>query len=112
MWPIQSLLLLTAAVGALACEDCYWSNDAMLQQETGPSHAARVPQCHNKAKSTPCLGPNQLPPYHGHPWLVGRALKEQNYGADWGDYVSFTKRMRQKADDLDVDLLLIDTGIG
>ncbi|DAA74420.1 TPA_exp: Secreted protein [Trichophyton benhamiae CBS 112371] len=44
-----------------------------------------------------------------HGWLEGH-LKEQNYGADWGDYSSFVKHMRQKADRLRVDLLLIDCG--
>lgn len=38
-------------------------------------------------------------------------LKEQNYGADWGDYVSFVKDMRSKAKAYDVDLLLVDTGV-
>ncbi|OCK79951.1 hypothetical protein K432DRAFT_298685 [Lepidopterella palustris CBS 459.81] len=44
-----------------------------------------------------------------HGWLEGH-IKEQNYGADWGDYVSFTKHMKQKARKLGVDLLLVDTG--
>ncbi|KAF2795849.1 hypothetical protein K505DRAFT_348335 [Melanomma pulvis-pyrius CBS 109.77] len=44
-----------------------------------------------------------------HGWLEGH-IKEQNYGADWGDYVSFTKHMKKKAKKLGVDLLLIDTG--
>jgi hypothetical protein len=38
-------------------------------------------------------------------------IREQNYGADWGDYVSFVKHMRQKASHLDVDLLVVDTGV-
>lgn len=46
-----------------------------------------------------------------HGWLEGH-IKEQNYGADWGDYVSFTKHMKQKARTLGVDLLLVDTGVG
>jgi 2',3'-cyclic-nucleotide 2'-phosphodiesterase (5'-nucleotidase family) len=46
-----------------------------------------------------------------HGWLEGH-IKEQNYGADWGDYVSFTKHMKQKARKLGVDLLLVDTGVG
>ncbi|KAL1656095.1 hypothetical protein SLS61_001166 [Didymella pomorum] len=33
-----------------------------------------------------------------------------NYGADWGDFVSFTRHMKQKANKLGVDLLLVDTG--
>lgn len=45
-----------------------------------------------------------------HGWLEGH-IREQNYGADWGDYVSFVKHMRQKARDLDVDLLVVDTGV-
>lgn len=44
-----------------------------------------------------------------HGWLAGH-VKEKNYGADWGDFVSFVKHMRQRADELDVDLLLVDTG--
>jgi 2',3'-cyclic-nucleotide 2'-phosphodiesterase (5'-nucleotidase family) len=45
-----------------------------------------------------------------HGWLEGH-IREQNYGADWGDYVSFVKQMRKKAKDLDVDLLVVDTGV-
>jgi 2',3'-cyclic-nucleotide 2'-phosphodiesterase (5'-nucleotidase family) len=45
-----------------------------------------------------------------HGWLEGH-IKEQNYGADWGDFVSFTRHMKRKAQRLGVDLLLIDTGI-
>lgn len=44
-----------------------------------------------------------------HGWLEGH-VKERNYGADWGDFVSFTKHMRDKAGEKNVDLLLIDTG--
>ncbi|KAF2868175.1 Metallo-dependent phosphatase-like protein [Massariosphaeria phaeospora] len=44
-----------------------------------------------------------------HGWLEGH-IKEQNYGADWGDYVSFTKHMKKKAQDLGVDMLMVDTG--
>jgi hypothetical protein len=32
------------------------------------------------------------------------------YSADWGDYISFAARMREKANTLGTDLLLIDTG--
>lgn len=44
-----------------------------------------------------------------HGWLEGH-LTETNYGADWGDVVSFTAHMRAKAKALGVDLLLVDTG--
>ncbi|KAJ5346606.1 hypothetical protein N7541_009088 [Penicillium brevicompactum] len=44
-----------------------------------------------------------------HGWLEGH-IKERNYGADWGDFVSFTKHMKDQAANKNVDLLLIDTG--
>ncbi|KAG5916709.1 hypothetical protein E4U53_004282, partial [Claviceps sorghi] len=44
-----------------------------------------------------------------HGWLEGH-LKEPNYGADWGDFVTFSHRMKQTAHHMGVDLLLIDTG--
>jgi 2',3'-cyclic-nucleotide 2'-phosphodiesterase (5'-nucleotidase family) len=44
-----------------------------------------------------------------HGWLEGH-LKEPSYGADWGDFVSFAAHMRGKADELGVDLLLVDSG--
>jgi 2',3'-cyclic-nucleotide 2'-phosphodiesterase (5'-nucleotidase family) len=60
-----------------------------------------------------CYGPlkvNFLHTTDTHGWLEGH-IKEQNYGADWGDYVSFTKRMKEKAEKIGVDLLLVDTGV-
>ena len=33
-----------------------------------------------------------------------------SYSADWGDYISFAERLRERADKEGVDLLLIDTG--
>ncbi|KAF5023461.1 hypothetical protein F66182_4506 [Fusarium sp. NRRL 66182] len=44
-----------------------------------------------------------------HGWIGGH-LQEPQYSADWGDYISFTKHMRQKADDEGTDVLVIDTG--
>ncbi|KAK5991831.1 Secreted protein [Cladobotryum mycophilum] len=44
-----------------------------------------------------------------HGWLEGH-LKEQNYGADWGDFASFAKYMKHKANQMGVDMLMIDTG--
>ncbi|OAQ95111.1 ser/thr protein phosphatase family [Purpureocillium lilacinum] len=44
-----------------------------------------------------------------HGWLEGH-LKEQNYGADWGDFVTFSRRMKQTAGNMGVDLLIVDTG--
>lgn len=50
-----------------------------------------------------------IPQTDTHGWLEGH-LKEQNYGADWGDFVTFSRRMKQTAGNMGVDLLLVDTG--
>ncbi|KAJ4365974.1 hypothetical protein N0V95_000351 [Ascochyta clinopodiicola] len=44
-----------------------------------------------------------------HGWWGGH-LQEASFAADWGDYVSFAKHMRDKADADGVDLLVVDTG--
>ncbi|KAF2103481.1 hypothetical protein NA57DRAFT_63997 [Rhizodiscina lignyota] len=44
-----------------------------------------------------------------HGWLEGH-IKETNYGADWGDWISFVSHMKDKAKSYGVDLLLVDTG--
>lgn len=45
-----------------------------------------------------------------HGWLEGH-IKEQSFSGDFGDFVSFTKHMKQRARKLGVDLLLVDTGV-
>ena len=44
-----------------------------------------------------------------HGWIAGH-LSEPSYSGDWGDYISFAQHLRQKVEDEDKDLLLIDTG--
>ncbi|KAF4497393.1 5^ nucleotidase [Fusarium agapanthi] len=44
-----------------------------------------------------------------HGWIGGH-FQEPQYSADWGDYISFTKHMRKRADEQGSDLLVIDTG--
>ncbi|KAG8530085.1 uncharacterized protein KY384_005567 [Bacidia gigantensis] len=44
-----------------------------------------------------------------HGWHAGH-LQEPSYSADWGDYISFSERLRLKSDKEGKDLLLIDTG--
>lgn len=44
-----------------------------------------------------------------HGWYAGH-LNQKQYSADWGDFVSFTTHLREYADSLGSDLLLIDTG--
>jgi hypothetical protein len=40
-----------------------------------------------------------------HGWLEGH-IKEQNYGADWGDFASFSIHMQHTAGNLGVDLMM------
>ncbi|KAF1959636.1 ser/Thr protein phosphatase-like protein family [Byssothecium circinans] len=44
-----------------------------------------------------------------HGWWGGH-LQEPSFSADWGDYISFAKHLRDRADADGSDLLLIDTG--
>ncbi|KAI1776001.1 Metallo-dependent phosphatase-like protein [Hypoxylon cercidicola] len=44
-----------------------------------------------------------------HGWLEGH-LKEANYGADWGDFVTLSTRFKHQAGNMGVDLLVVDTG--
>ncbi|KAJ5709826.1 hypothetical protein N7493_009418 [Penicillium malachiteum] len=44
-----------------------------------------------------------------HGWLAGH-LSEPSYSADWGDYISFSTRIREKVEAQGQDLLVIDTG--
>ena len=38
------------------------------------------------------------------------ARRRPQYSADWGDYISFSTHLRARADEMGVDLLLVDTG--
>lgn len=44
-----------------------------------------------------------------HGWYGGHT-NQKLYGADWGDFISFTENMRSIANSQNVDLLLVDTG--
>ncbi|KAI7965258.1 hypothetical protein MJO29_003356 [Puccinia striiformis f. sp. tritici] len=48
-----------------------------------------------------------------HGWLLGHLKSEQpepNYSGDFGDFDSFVRRMKQKANHKGVDLLVVDSG--
>jgi 2',3'-cyclic-nucleotide 2'-phosphodiesterase (5'-nucleotidase family) len=106
---IVGLALLSQKVWA--CNDC-----SSAQKEVVQTRLVRRMQTDAQNATTSPRGPlawgqvNFLQTTDTHGWLEGH-LKEPNYGADWGDFVSFTKHMRQKANDLGVDLLLIDSGV-
>lgn len=109
-----SSLLVTGLAGlssfASTCDDCYGPSDPIQH----PRYSRRMqPEALNATIApTRPLEWGQLNFLHTtdtHGWLEGH-LKEQNYGADWGDFVSFSRRLRHTAGNLGVDLLLIDTG--
>ncbi|KAI9744636.1 MAG: hypothetical protein M1818_002165 [Claussenomyces sp. TS43310] len=110
--PLRSVALVVAvAVSTVsACDDCYGPTDFV-------AHERLVRRMQPTAENA-SYGPyrpldwgqiNFLQTTDTHGWLEGH-IKERNYGADWGDFVSFTHHMKRKAQELDVDLLLIDTG--
>ncbi|TIA86569.1 calcineurin-like phosphoesterase [Aureobasidium pullulans] len=102
--------LLALATPVFACESCEHPEQDVVMTR----HVRRMQSDAQNATVAP-RGPlawgqlNVLHTTDTHGWLEGH-IREQNYGADWGDYVSFVKQMRQKARDLDVDLLVVDTG--
>ena len=94
--------------GTLACEDCYGSKAEHVRLSKRAQPGAQTASSSPRAP----LEWGQLNFLHTtdtHGWLEGH-IKEKNYGADWGDYVSFTRHMKHKAGNLGVDLLLVDTG--
>ncbi|XMA08171.1 hypothetical protein WAI453_000962 [Rhynchosporium graminicola] len=106
-----SLYVLTAAVsGAVAGDSCYGPSSEVVHERL-----IRRIQPESQESATDPRSPlewGQIQFMHTtdtHGWLEGH-LKEQNYGADWGDFVSFQRHMKQKAGNLGVDLLVVDTG--
>ena len=102
------LLYSLLALEGLACDDCYGrgAQHVRLAKRVQPDAQSAI-----AAPRAP-LEWGQLNVLHTtdtHGWLEGH-IKEQNYGADWGDFVSFSRHMKHKAGNLGVDLLLVDTG--
>jgi 2',3'-cyclic-nucleotide 2'-phosphodiesterase (5'-nucleotidase family) len=108
---LQSIsLVLLSAAATLACDSCYGPTNYDIHTR----HVRRQQPDALNATTGPRapLEWGQLNFLHTtdtHGWMAGH-LKERNYGADWGDFVSFIRRMKQKAGNMGVDLLLVDTG--
>ena len=97
-------LLAAAAASALACDSCYGPSEDAVHVR----HVKRMQPDAQAATDPPTsdLSWGQINFLHTtdtHGWLEGH-LKEENYGADWGDFKSFAQHMRAKATSLDVDL--------
>lgn len=111
LWKPAIAAVALASSASYACESCeHPENDVVLTRNV----RRMQPEAQN-ATSQP-RGPlawgqlNFLHTTDTHGFLEGH-LKEANYGADWGDFVSFARDMRRKAKAYGVDLLLVDTGV-
>lgn len=106
-----ALSLVLLASGALACGDCSAPQNEVVQTRLVRRMQPDAQNASSGPKAPLEWGQvNFLQTTDTHGWLEGH-IKEKNYGADWGDFVSFTTHMKQKAKSLGVDLLLIDTGV-
>ncbi|KAI9792382.1 MAG: hypothetical protein M1835_007887 [Candelina submexicana] len=107
---IASVIALAQSLPTQACDDCYGpQNDVVLTR-----NVRRMQPDAQEATVQPRapLEWGQLNFLHTtdtHGWLEGH-IKEQNYGADWGDFVTFSRHMKHMAGNYGVDLLLVDTG--
>lgn len=105
------LSLALFAGGALACGDCSAPHNEVVQTRLVRRMQPDAQNATSGPKAPLEWGQvNFIQTTDTHGWLEGH-IKERNYGADWGDFVSFTAHMKQKAKSLGVDLLLIDTGV-
>ncbi|KAI1432646.1 ser/Thr protein phosphatase family [Xylaria sp. CBS 124048] len=103
-------VVLALAQATLACQSCYGPTNHV-------EHVRHVKRMQPEALNA-TYGPkkalewgqlNFLHTTDTHGWLEGH-LKQRNYGADWGDFVSFSQHFKHRARQMNVDLLLVDTG--
>lgn len=110
---VNSIPVLGALIvipGVLACSSC----SSSIGHVEHVRHVKRMqPEALNATYGpTRALEWGQLNFLHTtdtHGWLEGH-LKEGNYGADWGDFVTFSTHFKHQAGNMGVDLLLVDTG--
>lgn len=111
---VPALILFLVSAGVHACDSCFGPTDFVEHERI----VRRIQPREQPDAENATIGPkaplqwgqlNVLHTTDTHGWLEGH-IKEQNYGADWGDFISFSRHMNQKAAKLGVDLLLIDTG--
>ncbi|KAI0883330.1 Metallo-dependent phosphatase-like protein [Annulohypoxylon maeteangense] len=107
---LLALSLLPLIRGSLACSGCFGPVDHVEHVR----HVKRMqPDAINATYGpTRALEWGQLNFLHTtdtHGWLEGH-LKQGNYGADWGDFVTFSTHFKHQAGNMGVDILLVDTG--
>lgn len=87
-------VLLASSSCSFACDDCTGQQDVIQTRNVRPRSQPGVPQALNGPSGPLSWGQiNFLHTTDTHGWLEGH-LKQQNYGADWGDFVSFSKYMK------------------
>jgi 2',3'-cyclic-nucleotide 2'-phosphodiesterase (5'-nucleotidase family) len=112
----QLVAFAAAIASSFACEgdhSCYGPQNDVILTRNVRRMQPDAQHANNNSKPRAPLEWGQINFMHTtdtHGWLEGH-IKEQNYGADWGDYASFTRRMKKKAKQMGVDLLLVDTGV-
>jgi 2',3'-cyclic-nucleotide 2'-phosphodiesterase (5'-nucleotidase family) len=109
---INQLCLLAIVAGIIvACNDCpRTQQDAVMIRYVRRSQPNAVNASLSPQAPLQWGQLNFLHTSDTHGWLEGHP-KEASYGADWGDFLSFTESMKRKAKSPGVDLLLIDTGV-
>ena len=99
--------LLAAAAPSLCCDDCYGPHNMAAHVRNVRRMQPGAPNATSGPRAPLEWGQiNFMHTTDTHGWLEGH-LKEQNYGADWGDFVTFSRHMQHKAGNLGVDLLLV-----
>ncbi|KAK0673932.1 Metallo-dependent phosphatase-like protein [Cercophora samala] len=102
----------TLSPAVLACDSCYGPIEGHASKHVRVVKRMQPGALDARYGPTRPLQWGQLNVLHTsdtHGWLSGH-IKEANYGADWGDYVSFVSSMKSTAESLGVDLLLVDSG--
>ena len=96
--------LLALCIPTLSCDSCYGPVDDAVHVRTVRRMQPDAQNATVEPRAPLAWGQlNFLHTTDTHGWLEGH-IKEQNYGADWGDFVSFARHMKHKAGSLDVDL--------
>ncbi|PGG98761.1 hypothetical protein GX51_06620 [Blastomyces parvus] len=107
---LLALQIAWIAAPILACDSCYGPSDYNVHKRLVRRMQPEALNATTKPKGPLEWGQiNFIHTTDTHGWLAGH-LKEENYGADWGDFASFIRHMRKKANELKVDLLVVDTG--
>jgi hypothetical protein len=115
--------LAAAVSAALACDSCYGPSSEVVHErlvrrmQPGASDATVYPKSPlewgqlnflhtvSRTRHMPSLLSADGMQTDTHGWLEGH-IKEQNYGADWGDFASFSIHMQHTAGNLGVDLMM------